>query len=227
MRRMEVQRAGAYLFSLLGLFWGRSPGLTNFYFIRHGDSIEDLKDGTYQDLGLSPEGIEQTQALRDRLLRTGEIKADALLASPFPRAQESAQILAPALSVEIVSDDGLKEWVCDDGRASPEEFTARWNQVSEAERPFTRWMEGYETWVEFAARVRETMRRLAQEYDGRTLALVTHGGVIQASFDFFFNLSGSEFPGVAAENASITHWSKPDGRQKWILRRFNDTRHAG
>ncbi len=200
--------------------------MTQIYLIRHGDSIEDLKDGTYQDLGLSPKGTKQVESLRDRLVRTGEIKADVLLASPFRRAQESAQILAPALGLPIISDDDLKEWVCDDGRASPEEFSARWNQVPEAQRPFTRWMDGYETWMEFAVRVQQTLQRLAQEHEGKTVLLVTHGGVIQTSFVYFFGLSGSAFPGVAAENASITHWSRPDGGQRWILRRFNDARHA-
>jgi broad specificity phosphatase PhoE len=200
--------------------------LTHLYFIRHGDSIEDLQDGTYQDLGLSPEGIEQIEGLRDRLARTGEIKADTLIASPLRRAQESAQILAPALGLQVVLDEGLKEWVCDDGRLSPEEFSARWQQVPEADRPFTRWMEGYETRLEFAVRVQQALHRLAQEYDGKTLVLITHGGVIQASFSHFFGLNDANTPGVATENASITHWSKPDGGQKWILRRFNDAHHA-
>jgi hypothetical protein len=41
-----------------------------------------------------------------------------------------------------------KEWRCDDGRASPEAFNARWQAVPESQRPFTRWMAGYETWLE-------------------------------------------------------------------------------
>src|SRR5262249_27077390 len=159
-----------------------------------------------QDLGLSPEGVKQMERLRDRLARSSEIKADAFIASPFRRAQESAQILAPALGLPIVLDDGLKEWACDDGRISPEEFDAHWQEVPEAQRPFTRWMDGYETWLEFAVRVQQTLDRLAQEYAGKSLVLLAHGGVIQASFVYFFGLSGNTFPGAAAENASITHW---------------------
>jgi probable phosphoglycerate mutase len=127
-----------------------------------------LKDGTYQDLGPSPEGIKQVELLRDCLVRAGEIRADALIARPCRRAQESAQILAPALGLQIMLAKGLEEWVCDDGRASLEECDARWQQVPEAERPFTRWMEGYETWLEFAVRVHQTLNRLAHQCDGKT-----------------------------------------------------------
>jgi probable phosphoglycerate mutase len=108
-----------------------SPGkqgyetLSHIYLIRHGEAIEDLKDGTYQDLGLSSEEVKQTELLRDRLARTGEIKADVLIASPLPRAQASTRILAPALRQSIILDDDVREWRCDDGRISPEEFNAR------------------------------------------------------------------------------------------------------
>jgi probable phosphoglycerate mutase len=200
--------------------------VTHLYLIRHGDAIEALKEGTYQDLGLSAEGAQQSERLRDRLARTGELQADVLIASPWRRAQESAQILAPALGQPILLDEDVRGWRCDDGRISPEEFNARWQQVPEPQRPFTRWMVGYETWLEFAVRVQQALNRLAQEHGGKTLAIITHGEVIQASFVYFFGLSSGAFPGVAVENASITHWFQPDGGRRWILKRFNDTQHT-
>jgi hypothetical protein len=36
---------------------------THLYFMRHGGYVEDLENGTYQDLGLSPEGIRQVECL--------------------------------------------------------------------------------------------------------------------------------------------------------------------
>jgi probable phosphoglycerate mutase len=200
--------------------------LTHLYLIRHGDAIEDLKDGTYQDLGLSSEGVRQVTLLRDRLARTGEIKADALVASPLRRARESAELLAPALGQPILLDDELQEWRCDDGRLSPEEFLAHWQRVSEEQRPYTRWMAGYETWLEFAARVQLALNRLTQEHEGKTLVIIAHGGVIQASFIHFFGLNAANTPGIAAEYASITHWRKPDGGRRWVLAKFNDAHHS-
>jgi 2,3-bisphosphoglycerate-dependent phosphoglycerate mutase len=152
--------------------------LTNIYLIRHGDSIEELKDGIYQELGLSLEGVRQTEFLKDRLVRTGTIKADILISSPLQRACESAQILAPALGQPVILDEDLREWQCDDGQISPEEFDARWQEIPESHRPFTRWMAGYETWLEFSVRVQQALNRILQEHEGKSVVLITHGGVI-------------------------------------------------
>ena len=201
--------------------------MTHLYFIRHGDYIEALENGSYQDQGLSPEGIRQTECLRDRLARTGEIKADVLIASPMRRAKASAEILAPVLGTPIVFEKDVEEWVCDDGTLSPEEFSARWNQVPDAHRPFFRFMAGYQTGLEFSGRVQSALHRLVQEYPGKTLVLVTHGGVIAASFHYFFGLSGAVPSRVtpSATYTSITHWFQPPQRETWVLERFNDAHH--
>ncbi|GHO63648.1 phosphoglycerate mutase [Ktedonobacter sp. SOSP1-52] len=201
--------------------------MTHLYFIRHGDYIEDLENGSYQDLGLSPKGIRQTECLRDRLASTGEIKADVLIASPMKRAKASAELLAPALGLPIVFEKDLEEWVCDDGTLTPSEFSARWNQVPDTHKPFFRFMAGYETGLEFSGRVQAALHRLLQEYSGKTLVLVTHGGVIAASFHYFFGLSGAVPARVtpSAMQTSITHWFRPSQGQTWVLERFNDTHH--
>ncbi|HEY4385526.1 MAG TPA: histidine phosphatase family protein [Ktedonobacteraceae bacterium] len=196
-------------------------------FIRHGDYIEDLENGAYQDLGLSPEGIRQTERLRDRLMRTGEIKADVLIASPMRRAKASAEMLAPALGMPIVFDKNFEEWLCDDGTLPPEEFSARWQQVPEAQKPFFRFMSGYETSLEFSGRIQAALNRILQAHEGKTIVLVSHGGVVAASFSYFFGLSGAVPSRVAlnTKHASITHWSRPATAQKWILEYYNDHSH--
>ena len=201
--------------------------MTHIYFIRHGDYIEDLENGAYKDLGLSQEGIGQMERLRDRLTRTGEIKADVFIASPMRRARESAEILAPALAVPIVFDKDFEEWLCDDGTLPPDEFSALWRQVPEAQKPFYRFMAGYETGLEFSVRVQAALQRILQEYEGKTIVLVSHGGVIAASFSYFFGLSGAVPSRVSlgAKNASITHWVKPENAQKWALECYNDYHH--
>jgi probable phosphoglycerate mutase len=201
--------------------------LTHLYFIRHGDYREELEDGKYQDLGLSPEGIKQIEALRERLIKTNEIQADILLSSPMRRAKEAAEILAPALKQPIIFDKCLEEWLCDDGTLTPEEFSARWQQVPETQKPFFRFMAGYETGLEFSGRVQATLNHVLEEHAGKTLVLVTHGGVIAASFSYFFGLSAAIPPRVTlgANHASITHWCKPGSAQKWMLERYNDYQH--
>lgn len=201
--------------------------MTHIYFIRHGDYIEDLENGTYQDLGLSPEGIKQTERLRDRLTRTGEIKADVFIASPMRRAKASAEILAPTLDTPILFDKDFEEWLCDDGTLPPDEFSARWRLVPDVQKPFFRFMDGYETSLEFSGRVQAALNRVLQKYEGKTIVLMSHGGVIAASFSYFFGLSGATPSRVSlgAKHTSITHWFKPENTQRWILDYYNDHHH--
>ncbi|QBD76915.1 histidine phosphatase family protein [Ktedonosporobacter rubrisoli] len=201
--------------------------MTHLYFIRHGDYLEDVMQGTYQDLGLSSDGIGQMERLRDRLYKTGEIKADVFISSPMRRAKESAGILAPAFNLPITFDKGLEEWTCDDGTMPPDEFSALWRQVTEEQKPFYRFMEGYETWVEFSGRVHAALNRLLQEHKGATIVLLSHGGVIAASFSYFFGLS-TAIPArvsLSAKHASITHWSQAENSHSWTLEYFNDHHH--
>src|SRR5262245_36672455 len=169
--------------------------------------------------------MRQAEHLRDRLARTGELKADALISSPARRAHETAQILAPALGASVVLDTDLEEWRCDRGALSPEEFTARWQRVSDAQRPFFQWVEGGESFVELAARVQLAINRIWQEHVGKTIVLVTHGGVIQASFAYFFNLSATMIPGISTENTAITQGTRPADGNRWTLNGHNDHAH--
>jgi 2,3-bisphosphoglycerate-dependent phosphoglycerate mutase len=203
----------------------KDDALTSMFLIRHGDYDEIVDGKPVENPGISPKGVRQTQLLRDRLARTGEIEAAALIASPARRASETAEILAPALGVPVVLDADLEEWRCDRGALSPEEFTARWQRVSEAQRPYFQWVEGGESFVELTARVQLALNRIWQERVGKTIVLVTHGGVIQASFAYFFNLSATTIPGISTENTAITHWTRPADANRWILQRHNDHAH--
>ncbi|MDQ2905514.1 MAG: histidine phosphatase family protein [Chloroflexota bacterium] len=66
-----------------------------------------------------------------------------------------------------------------------------------------------------------------QEYEGKTIVLVSHGGVIAATFSYFFGLSGATPARVSlgAKNTSITHWFHVSDTQKWVLERYNDYHH--
>ncbi len=202
--------------------------MTHLYLIRHGASIEGLQEnGKYGDLGLSPEGIQQAEQLRDRLAKTGEIKADVFISSTMRRAHETAQIIAPALGQPIVLDDAFEEWRGDDGTLSPEEFTARWEAVPRSQKAYYRWHPDYENRLEFTVRVNQTLNRIVQEHTGKTIVIVTHGAFIQLSFAFFFGYGEASIERASPEirRTSITHWQQPEGMQMWILERSNDYHH--
>ena len=201
--------------------------MTHLYLIRHADYIYDLEGDRRRDLGLSPEGISQAERLRDRLARTGEIKPDVFIASGERGAQETAQMLAPVFALPIIPDTDVEEWRSEDGSLSSEEFMERWRQVHDSQKPFYRWIEGCENWIEFSARAQIALNRIVNEHAGKTIVVLTHGGVIQAAFEYFFGYGLANHLRAAAyvKNTAITHWFQPEGSSRWVLERHNDHHH--
>jgi probable phosphoglycerate mutase len=206
--------------------------MTRLYLIRHGDYISvDETQNLLCDLGLSPSGIEQAGHLHDRLASTGEIKADVLISSTLLRAQQTAEIIAPALGLPILFDKDVEEWRNDDGeQLSPDEFSARISAISDDQFPFFHITASSETWAQFMLRACTTLNRITQGHAGKNIALICHGGIIEASFIFFFGLSTMHLPSayVHPHHTSITSWHKPThegGLNVWQLETFNDTMH--
>src|SRR3979490_513751 len=74
---------------------------TRLLLARHGESLATVNHvigGHAGCTGLSEHGRQQAEALRDRLLRTAELRdASVILTSVLPRAVETAEIIAPAI----------------------------------------------------------------------------------------------------------------------------------
>jgi probable phosphoglycerate mutase len=198
--------------------------------IRHADSIasrDRVIGGPRGCTGLTELGLEQARALAARLRRTGELSdCRALLTSPWPRALQTAEVLAGAFSVDVIEEapdltelrpgeaDGL-QW---------EDFVARYGDFDMQAEPDRPQSPGGESWNRFVERVRGALDRLAARFQGRTAVAVTHGGFISASILIKF---GIPRPGTGARlepaNTALTEWSLSNAR--WVLVRYNDLAH--
>lgn len=204
--------------------------MTHLYLIRHGEALGAIHD-IIGNTALSPLGIRQAEHLRDRLAATGEIAADVLISSTLTRARQTAEIIAPALKLPIVFDDELHE--LRDGAAdgmSVKEYRARFGAVNFYETPFRAVAPAGENWGQFVLRVSTALDRVLREYEGKTIVIVCHGGVIGISFLYFFGINTVQYPrtGFDTTNTSITHWRKTtyqDRPPRWRLIHYNDDMH--
>ncbi|WP_234414420.1 histidine phosphatase family protein [Paenibacillus sp. CAA11] len=200
--------------------------MTQLYLIRHGDACI-IKDGIVNDYGLTEIGVAQARKLRDRLVRSGEIQADVWIASSFLRAKQTAEIIADGLKVSVVLDDDFQEMrpgqALGMNKVSLDELLALHNPK---QNPFSLIAPGAENWPQFVLRIGSSLNRIFHQYEGKTIAIVCHGGVIDCSFQFFFGLNAFEMPkvGFQTDHTSITHWLKQEDNT-WSLIKYNDARH--
>jgi probable phosphoglycerate mutase len=204
--------------------------MTHLYLIRHGQAISAARN-TLGNTGLSPLGITQAERLRDRLAATGEIAADVLISSTMQRAKETAEIIAPALGLPLLFDSEVEEWR--DGEAgnwTTEEFKARFNSIEADQKPYIQIAPGAESWAQFMLRASTALNRITTEYQGKTIVIACHGGIVDCSFVTFLGLSILHLPRAFfnTHNTSITHWyrgSFEDLPTSWILECYNDVLH--
>ncbi len=203
--------------------------MTDLYLIRHGE-MNPIKDFMRDD-GLSPLGRLQAERLRDRLAATQEIKADVLITSTFPRALQTAEIIAPALDLVPLADDDIQEMRSGEAYGLPvEEFREKYQEVDYEKNPFRALAPGAENWAQFMLRVGTALDRITRVYAGKTIVLVCHGGVVDGSFLFFFRMSSLSVPPVYeyTRNTSITHWRQITSERRgtyWRLIKYNDVFH--
>jgi probable phosphoglycerate mutase len=208
--------------------------VTNLVLIRHGEAeanVRRIVGGRRGDTGLTARGVVQAERLRDRLAATSEIAADVLLASPLPRARQTAEIVAPALGLSVTLDECLEELRPGDADGLPlADAIARYGMPDferEPERPFC---PGAESWSGFMRRVAGALERVVQAHAGRTIVAITHGGVVDGAFAHFLRLDVSRYlpAQFATRHASLTHWQRRarfDRTEAWHLVTFNDAAH--
>ncbi len=199
--------------------------------IRHGDAYAGLTGvigGRTGCAGLTPLGVRQAEALRDRLSASGALSADVLLASELPRAIQTAQIISPALGFDTVEQD------CDlceihTGEADGTDwadYPTRFGTFDMAAEPDRFFAPGGDSWNGFHERVGRTMHKLAMTHADRTVVAVCHAGVITASVRTTFGLP---HPGTGAllrpSNTGMTVWEHDPALDRWALVTFNDADH--
>lgn len=205
--------------------------MTQLYLIRHAEAMAAIK-GFIGDGGLSPLGVTQAERLRDRLAATKEIEADVLIASTFPRAQQTAEIIAPALELPLQLDEAIQELRPGEADGMPlETFRKTYGQVNFMQNPYQPIAPGGENWGQFVLRVGEALDRIVRTYEGKTVVLVCHGGIIDGSFLYFFKMGAWTLPPARlyTRNTSITHWkqlaSEIPEEKNWHLMKYNDAFH--
>ena len=160
--------------------------MTELILIRHGETDwnRELRFQGHINVPLNATGHEQARRLADRIAADRPV-VHHLVCSDLIRTQQTAQpsleVLFPQALIETLTDSSLREQSfgvvdglrVDDIKVDHADAWAQWLRF-EADYG----MPGGETTRQFHTRVMDAVRRIAQQYDGQTVMVVTHGGVL-------------------------------------------------
>lgn len=201
---------------------------TRVVLIRHGESnvtVRRVIGGPRTCDGLSELGVAQAERLRDRL-RDDPLAADALYASAYPRARQTAEIIAPALGLDVAEHPGFGEHdpgpECDG--LTFDEFVERHGMPDWESDPHATTFPGGETVAEFDLRVGAAFADVRRRHVGGVIVIVCHGGVVDRLVRSTLRAPATGGFELHTENTSLTELVhvRPD---RWRLVRYNDAAH--
>ncbi len=159
---------------------------TTFYIIRHGQSdgnIQKIVQGQ-SDSHLTEEGKRQALQLGSDLR---DVNFDVAFSSDSVRAKETAEIVAveKRLAVhenELLREHSMGQWEGQDEEvyhATYVELFEKYEKLSEEEKWQSKIPDDVESDEEVKARFLKFASETANRYPGKTVLVVTHGGVIR------------------------------------------------
>jgi 2,3-bisphosphoglycerate-dependent phosphoglycerate mutase len=199
---------------------------TDLYLVRHGETATNrarLIQG-WNSEPLNTRGRWQAERAGMRLAKVG---LQALYASPFDRARETAAIIGRIAGLEAVLVEGLREM--DTGSISGlhgAQFMLRHPRLMWAwlrDDP-TLAFPGGEVLTDFYQRARRSIDELLARHTGQVIAIVAHGGSISGYLSLLLQGRGSNRIAWKLRNGAICHvrW-QGDGPPQLLA--LNDTAH--
>ncbi|WP_394935542.1 histidine phosphatase family protein [uncultured Ilumatobacter sp.] len=204
--------------------------VTRIILIRHGQSASNAEgwlSGQESCGGLTNLGVAQAEALRARLSADESMQPDAVLVSTMQRAVHTAEIISEPFGMVPEQHADLMERTSGEAEGlTVAQYIEKYGIApwSDWENPLS---PGGESGLVFADRVTAATDRVVNEYRGKTVWVVCHGGVIMvtavrrwpgASFDL------RQLPVASPQNTSVSEW-QVDIDSNWRMSRFADDTH--
>ena len=193
--------------------------------IRHAETAwnRDNKFLGATDVELTDEGIQQAWMAAGAV---AELKPDYLISSPLLRARMTAGAIAEKAglcpsTMEELTEINLGDLEGLEGRDMKEQYPdllAQWRSD-----PSPVCFPAGESMAELQTRVTNTIESFEQNYDGKTVAVVSHNFPIKIALLTYLGLPLSGFHRINVDLASISVVSSKSGARQVV--RLNDTCH--
>jgi len=198
----------------------------NLWVVRHGDRI-DFSDPNWVSSAknpynppLAPVGFAQAAETAERLK---DEKIDYIIASPFLRTVQTANIIAEKIGIKFILDVGLSEWLTvkdfdfrpklDD----PHNLASDYPFIDpESESPAN--LAYPEDSEALDSRIDKVLSEIITKF-GTNILLISHGSPIRSIFKTLVTYNGDGFPSMC----SVSQFHYKSG--KWNLEIHDDSKH--
>lgn len=176
--------------------------MINIIVTRHGETKENIgkiMQGNMNTL-LDEKGIEQAKELSENLKK---FKIDVVISSPLDRALKTAEIAING-ELPIILDDRLKSRNHGEFQGLPR--TAMRNTDYWDYNKNTQYKEA-ESVGDLFNRVESLLNDIKQQYDNKTVLLVTHSGICRVLYYYFTGIpENGDLWGYESHNCSIEEY---------------------
>lgn len=181
--------------------------MTIVYITRHGETEwnKAMRFQGNKNSELTEKGLRGAGMLSERM---EDIEIDCIAASPLKRAYQTAEIIKGDKNIDIVKYDGLKEINLGDfeGMTYKEIEVSHGEQLKNIEEnPLGNCYPNGESMYEFYDRVVKTFDSIIEEYKGRKILIVAHGGVVKCIECYYRKKPiHKDWMGSVVSNCSLT-----------------------
>lgn len=158
------------------------------YVTRHGQTQYNIEVRICgrSDVRLTDKGINQAYELADRMIGR---KVDLIISSPLIRAKATADIVGEKINAPVIVDERLAErdyGAIDGTYEGTPGFMDKWVQFGYV------YPEG-ESLLRVVQRVYNFVDEIKEKYSGKTVMVISHGGVCRVINSYFESLSNEQF----------------------------------
>ena len=201
--------------------------ITRFCLVRHGETdwnAERRLQG-HTDIDLNARGLAQAEQMA-RAIKRINLAFDVLYTSDLQRAAKTAKAIEQLFATSAITNAELRErhlgalqgLTTDE---APQLEPDLWK--SHLSRNITEELRGGESIQQFADRINAALKKIREQYLGKTVLLVSHGGVLDMMYRIASNQALDAEKAVAVPNASL-NWISHDG-YTWKVDGWADTSH--
>jgi broad specificity phosphatase PhoE len=170
-------------------------------FVRHGESesnVLKVHTDSRDKFPLTQKGRREVEKIADKLQ---DENVDVIIVSPVLRTRETASTINKKVKSKIIIDEAVSEYDWGKWMNIPiinelyEKFPeyAEYKKLSQEERFEYRLGENGESRKEVVERIRKFIRELVANYLGKTVLLVSHGGINGAIYKVLTDCSIDDF----------------------------------